>query len=107
MSLRLRQPAIVQQLRTESSEYLEASLIDQPEEYDAIAGIDDPSTLLEWTRKSYPGLIENVGMSFFRDCRQCRDRREDRPNEMVAVGVHWGTQRPALGGPAVYLHNEH
>jgi hypothetical protein len=37
------------------------------EEYDAIAGIDDPPTLLEWTRKNYPGLIENVGMSFFRD----------------------------------------
>jgi hypothetical protein len=67
MSLRLRQPAIVQQLRTESSEYLEASLIDRPEEYDAIAGIDDPPTLLEWTRKNYPGLIEKVGMSFFRD----------------------------------------
>jgi hypothetical protein len=67
MSLRLRQPALIQQLRTESSEYLQASLIDQPEEYDAIAGIDDPPTLLEWTRKNYPGLIENVGMSFFRD----------------------------------------
>jgi hypothetical protein len=64
MSLRLRQPAIVQQLRTESSEYLEASLIDQPEQYDAIAGFEDPPTLLEWTRKNYPDLIENVGMSF-------------------------------------------
>jgi hypothetical protein len=31
MSLRLRQPAIVQQLRTESSEYLQASLLGQPE----------------------------------------------------------------------------
>jgi hypothetical protein len=65
MSLRLRQPAIIQQLRTESSEYLEASLADQPEQYEAIAGIEDPPTLLEWTRKNYPGLIENFGMSFF------------------------------------------
>jgi Protein of unknown function (DUF4238) len=67
MSLRLRQPHIIQQLRTESSEYLEVSLIDQPEEYDAIAGTEDPPTLLEWTRKNYPGLIENFGMSFFHE----------------------------------------
>jgi len=67
MSLRLRQPHIIQQLRTESSEYLEASLIDQPEEYEAIAGTEDPPTLLEWTRKNYPGLIENFGMSFFHE----------------------------------------
>jgi hypothetical protein len=67
MSLRLRQPPIIQQLRTESSEYLEASLIDQPEEYDAISGTEDPPTLLEWTRKNYPGLIENFGMSFFNE----------------------------------------
>jgi Protein of unknown function (DUF4238) len=65
MSLRLRQPSIVQRLRTESSEHLEASLIDKPEEYDAVAGNGDPPTLLEWTRKNYPGLIENFGMSFF------------------------------------------
>ena len=67
MSLRLRQPHIIQQLRTESSEYLEATLIDQPEEYDATAGTADPPTLLEWTRKHYPGLIENFGMSFFHE----------------------------------------
>lgn len=49
MSLRLRQPAMVQQLRTESSEHLKASLADKPEEYDALAGIADPPTLEEWT----------------------------------------------------------
>ena len=65
MSLRLRQPSLVQQLRTESSEHLEASLVVEPDEYEALAGIDDPPTLVEWTRKNYPGLIENFGLSFF------------------------------------------
>lgn len=67
MSLRLRQPHIVQQLRTESSEHLEASLIDKPEEYDAVTGSGDPPTLVEWTRRHYPGLIENFGMSFLHE----------------------------------------
>lgn len=65
MSLRLRQPDMIQQLRTESSEHLEASLMDNPEEYDAVAGTGNPPTLVEWTRENYPGLIENFGMSFF------------------------------------------
>lgn len=65
ISLRLRQPGIVQQLRTEASEHLEASLINTPEEYDAVAEIGDPPTLVEWTTKNYPGVIENAGLSFF------------------------------------------
>jgi hypothetical protein len=65
MSLRLRQPSIIQQLRTEVAEHLEASLADQPDEYDAIAEVGDPPTLVEWTRENYPGLIENFGLSFF------------------------------------------
>lgn len=65
MSLRLRQPNIVQQLRTESSEDLEASLNDNPDEYDAVAEGGSPPTLVEWVRSHYPGLIENFGMSFF------------------------------------------
>jgi hypothetical protein len=65
MSLRLRQPRVIQQLRTESSEHLEVSLLEGPEEYEAVAGAGDPPTLVDWTRKNYPGLIENFGMSFF------------------------------------------
>jgi Protein of unknown function (DUF4238) len=65
MSLRLRQPHIVQQLRIASSEHLEASLAERPEEYDAVAEAGDPPILLQWTREKYPGLIENFGMSFF------------------------------------------
>lgn len=64
MSLRLRQPTIIQQLRTESSEYLERSLMETPK-YENLAEVNDPPTMLDWTNKNYPGLIDNVGMSFF------------------------------------------
>jgi hypothetical protein len=67
MSLRVRQPDVVHQLRTESSEQLEASLTKRPEEYEALAEAKDPPTLLEWTRLRYPGLIENFGLSFFHE----------------------------------------
>ena len=65
MSLRVRQPSIVTQLRVEASEHLEASLRRMPEEYQTIAGESDPPSLLEWTRLNFPGLVENIGMSFF------------------------------------------
>jgi hypothetical protein len=65
LSLRLRQPEIVQQLRVEFSEHLEALLREEPEEYDAVAEASDPPTLVELTSRNYPGLVENFGLSCF------------------------------------------
>lgn len=65
MSLRVRQPDIVQKLKTESSQHLARTLGQQPEEYDEIAQSDDAPTLAEWTEQQFPGLIENFGLSFF------------------------------------------
>lgn len=67
MSLRIRQPDIVSQLRVEASEGLTAALNTEPERYDEIAGVEDPSTLLEWAEVHYPGLVENFGMTFFHE----------------------------------------
>jgi len=67
MSLRVRQPDIVQKLKTESAEHLAQTLDEKPEEYDEIAKIDDPQTLAEWTEQHFPGLIENFGLSFFHE----------------------------------------
>jgi hypothetical protein len=67
MSLRIRQPDIVQKLKTESAEHLAQTLDEQPEEYVDIANIDDPPTLAEWTEQQFPGLIENFGLSFFHE----------------------------------------
>lgn len=67
MSLRLRQPDIVQVLRNESAVHLRATLATQPEQYEELAGLEDPPTLEEWTEKNFPGLIENFGLSFFHE----------------------------------------
>lgn len=65
MSLRVRQPEIVNLLLTSSEEQLRESLLDQPEKYKELAGENDPSSLEEWTESHFPGLIENFGLSFF------------------------------------------
>lgn len=67
MSLRLRQPSMIQQLRTEASEHLEATLKEHAEEYELLSSPKNPPTLTEWVKQSYPGLIENIGMSFFHE----------------------------------------
>jgi hypothetical protein len=56
---------MVQQLRLEFSEHLEAVLRGDPQEYGAVAGASDPPTLVEWTSRNYPGLVENFGLSCF------------------------------------------
>lgn len=65
MSLRLRQPDIIQMLRQGAEEQLRENMARQPYEYEELAGVNDPSTLEEWTERQYPGLIENFGLSIF------------------------------------------
>lgn len=65
MSLRIRQPSMVSQLISQSADTLRSTLGSQPDEYDAIAGDDDPLSLEEWTERRFPGLIDNFGLSFF------------------------------------------
>lgn len=67
MSLRIRQPNIVQMLRSQAEQHLRATLAKQPEQYEELLGLKNPPTLIEWTEKCYPGFIENCGMSFFRE----------------------------------------
>lgn len=67
MCLRVRQPDVVYGLRIEAANHLEATLREQPEQYEALTSMDDPPTLVEWTRKKFPGLIENIGVTILRD----------------------------------------
>lgn len=67
MSLRLRQPDIVETIKRESAQHLKDTLNDQPEEYEELAAPEDAPTLEEWTEEQYPGLIENFGLSFFHE----------------------------------------
>lgn len=65
MSLRLRQPSLVMELRDSAAKHLRASLASHPAEYTEIAGEAAPVALEEWTEQKFPGLIENFGLSFF------------------------------------------
>jgi len=65
MSLRVRQPDIVHMLQQDATEHLKVKLNGDPEEYEELISDDDPPTLKEWAEEQYPGLIENIGLSFF------------------------------------------
>ena len=62
MSLRVRQPNAVTYIRHEGLMIADA-LNESPEEYTALAGPSDPSTLSGWVRKNLPGYIEDFGIS--------------------------------------------
>lgn len=64
MSLRLRQPDVIQMLKSKSEEHLKATLAAEPVHYEELAVAEDPPTLEAWTEKHFPGLIENFGLSF-------------------------------------------
>lgn len=65
MSLRVRQPNLVTQLKLGSSVELVRSLDAKPEEYSALAKETDPTYLSDWVEGHFPGLIENFGLSIF------------------------------------------
>ena len=65
MSLKVRQPDVVNQIRMEGARNLRQSLSESPEQYEALAEDDDAPTLEEWAELEYPGLIENFGLSAF------------------------------------------
>lgn len=67
MSLRIRQPDMVNKLKIDSTQTLLQTLGNQPEQYQALAEEDDAPSLEEWVEHNFPGLIENCGLSFFRD----------------------------------------
>jgi hypothetical protein len=67
MSLRVRQPAMVDLVRRDAATELRQHLQSDPELYEAEAGDDDPPTMEEWVEKRFPGLIDNFGMSFFHE----------------------------------------
>jgi len=67
MSLRIRQPNIITSLQADATEHLKEMLNEQPEEYEELISDDAPKTLEEWTKQQFPGLIENIGLSFFHE----------------------------------------
>lgn len=67
VSLPVRQPNIVLELRREAADHLRNRLRSNPEEFEALSGDEIVPTPEEWTERQFPGLIENFGMSFFHE----------------------------------------
>ncbi|WP_417458097.1 DUF4238 domain-containing protein [Kordiimonas sp.] len=65
--LLVRQPDVVRDLKAEAADVLIASLQDAPEEYEELALENAPSCLLDFTEQTFPGLIENFGLSFYHE----------------------------------------
>ena len=65
MSLRIRNPTVVQNLITDSDKTLRHSLGQCPEYFEQIVGSSNQSTLEAWTEAHFPGLIENFGLSIY------------------------------------------
>ena len=65
ISLRVRQPDVVSQIRMEGAQNLRESLLDDPDQYEVLADEEDAPTLEEWVEQHFPGLIENFGLSCF------------------------------------------
>ena len=67
MSLRLRQPSVVNLLRLGAQQTLRQKLAETHDEYQSVAIVDTFPTLEEWTEAAFPGAIENFGLSFFHE----------------------------------------
>lgn len=67
MSLRFRQPDVIDMLQNDATEQLKASLKEDPKIYEELSTDEDLPTLEEFTEAQYPGLIENFGLSFFHE----------------------------------------
>lgn len=67
ISLRVRMPDVIERLRTESELELRRSLAEQSEEYNALRGADDPTSMLEFLERQQPGLVEDFGIRMLPD----------------------------------------
>ncbi len=62
VSLVVRQPDLVQEIRLEATAVLRQELANNPEEYEVLISKEDPPDLTSWTERQFPGLIENAGI---------------------------------------------
>ena len=63
VSLLLRTPGKVQEIRRRGRETLTASLEKSPEEYARIRGLDPAETALEWVNKNAPLVFDDLGVA--------------------------------------------
>ena len=63
MSLHVRNPERVEQIRRAAADGLRQSLRADPEEYEKRRGPGDPPTLLEWAEQNTPGIFDDQGIA--------------------------------------------
>ena len=67
MSLHVRHPGRVEQITQQAAVGLRQSLLDNPEEYEALRKAHDPPTLLEWVEQNAPVILDNFGKQLLPD----------------------------------------
>ena len=93
MSLHVRNPERVEQIRQAAADGLRQSLRADPEEYETRRGPGDPPTLLEWAEQNTPGIFDDQGIRLLPDIVQ------HRPTLEAIVKMRWMTVGTAEGFP--------
>ncbi|OHC64429.1 MAG: hypothetical protein A2040_02005 [Rhodocyclales bacterium GWA2_65_19] len=61
VSLHARNPGKVEHITSQADHELRQSLLTDPGEYEAIRGVDDPPTLVQWVEQNAPKILNNFG----------------------------------------------
>ena len=87
MSLRVRSPDVIERLRVDAEDDLRRRLMAQPEEYDALRGVDEPNNLYEYIERRRPGFVADFGI------RILPDLVNHPPIAQKIYQMYWWTQR--------------
>jgi hypothetical protein len=93
MSLHVRNPERVEQIKQAAAQGLRDSLRADPEEYEKRRSPDDPSSLLEWAELNTPAIFDNQGM------RMLPGVIEHRPTVEAIIQMRWMTVGTAEAFP--------
>ena len=85
MSLHVRNPERVEQIREMAADGLRKSLRADPEDYEKLRKPGDPPTLLEWAERNTPAIFDNQGM------RMLPGVIEHRPPVEAIIQMRWMT----------------
>ncbi|MFG6997402.1 DUF4238 domain-containing protein [Burkholderia pseudomallei] len=87
MSLRVRTPEVIDRLRVEAADDLRQRLMEQPDEYEALRGPNDPATLFDFMEQHRPGFVADFGI------RMLPDLMNHAPIARTIFQMYWWSQR--------------
>lgn len=86
MSLRVRTPEVIERVRADAADDLRRRLTEQPDEYDALRGADDPATLHDFIERHRPGFVADFGI------RMLPDLMNHAPVARTIFQMYWWAQ---------------